>query len=503
MPSTRSRAAAVRAKLPHPVVDADGHLIEVWPLMKEFIKQAGGSQILARLQRWEEGPWESLLDHHPRAGGQTMSLQERRDSGTPVPLWLFRITDTKYRATAHLPGLFYERMDEFGLDFSVIFPTQAIRFFTPGIMDDELRQACVRGYNLYVTELYRGYEERLTPAACIPMNTPTEAIAELEFCKRSGLKAAMFPSFVLRPVKRESGNRHIPDGRLAPYRLDLFALDSDYDYDPVWAKCVEVGIAPCFHSEATGLAWGHRASSSNTLLNFIGSFTDTGEAIAKALLWGGVTRRFPSIRFGLLEGGVARGLEMYSGVVGWWEKRTPEAIRQHADPKNIDYALLERLIGQYGHPLVRGMKDEFLQSLRDEHIEPPADVAGWDDWRHMQIKRKEDIRELFESHFYFGCEADDPLVPWAFKTDLIPLGAKVRPILSSDISHVDVPDPTEPLAEAYELVEHGHMAESDFKDFAFANAVRLYGGMNPAFFQGTRVERQAAEVLNAEPDAKA
>jgi hypothetical protein len=39
------------------------------------------------------------------------------------------------------------------------------------------------------------------------------------------------------------------------------------------------------------------------------------------------------------------------------------------------------------------------------------------------------------------------------------------------------------------------MREDDFRDFAFTNAVRLHAGMNPAFFEGTVVERAAAEVL--------
>ena len=39
------------------------------------------------------------------------------------------------------------------------------------------------------------------------------------------------------------------------------------------------------------------------------------------------------------------------------------------------------------------------------------------------------------------------------------------------------------------------MTDDDFCDFAFANAVRLHGGMNSDFFVGTVVEKQAAEVL--------
>jgi hypothetical protein len=35
------------------------------------------------------------------------------------------------------------------------------------------------------------------------------------------------------------------------------------------------------------------------------------------------------------------------------------------------------------------------------------------------------------------------------------------------------------------------------RDFVFGNAVRLWAGMNPDFFKGTVIEKQAAEYLQA------
>ncbi len=35
----------------------------------------------------------------------------------------------------------------------------------------------------------------------------------------------------------------------------------------------------------------------------------------------------------------------------------------------------------------------------------------------------------------------------------------------------------------------------DFRDFIFANTVRLWGAGNPGFFNGTAVEKAAAAVL--------
>jgi len=58
-------------------------------------------------------------------------------------------------------------------------------------------------------------------------------------------------------------------------------------------------------------------------------------------------------------------------------------------------------------------------------------------------------------------------------------------------------DMRHPLPEAYELVEDGHITADNFRDFTFANAVRLWGAQNPRFFEGTRVAKEAAAILAA------
>ena len=83
----------------------------------------------------------------------------------------------------------------------------------------------------------------------------------------------------------------------------------------------------------------------------------------------------------------------------------------------------------------------------------------------------------------------------AFDQRLNPFEARLRAMLGSDIGHFDVVDMREVLAEAWELVEDGLIDEGDFADISFRNAVRLHGGMNPRFFEGTAVEAAAAQVL--------
>ena len=76
-----------------------------------------------------------------------------------------------------------------------------------------------------------------------------------------------------------------------------------------------------------------------------------------------------------------------------------------------------------------------------------------------------------------------------------PFGARLNAMFGSDIGHFDVEDMREIVEEVYELVEDGLVTEADFRDFTFENAVRLHGGMNPHFFEGTAVQDAAAEVL--------
>jgi hypothetical protein len=68
-------------------------------------------------------------------------------------------------------------------------------------------------------------------------------------------------------------------------------------------------------------------------------------------------------------------------------------------------------------------------------------------------------------------------------------------MLSSDLSHWDVPDMRAVVREAHELVDDDLISPEQFRAFAADNCIRLHGQMNPHFFDGTVVERYAARVL--------
>jgi hypothetical protein len=47
-----SKSAAVRARLSHPVIDADAHHIEFEPGLLDYVRQAAGPKVAERFERW-------------------------------------------------------------------------------------------------------------------------------------------------------------------------------------------------------------------------------------------------------------------------------------------------------------------------------------------------------------------------------------------------------------------------------------------------------------------
>jgi hypothetical protein len=234
---------------------------------------------------------------------------------------------------------------------------------------------------------------------------------------------------------------------------------------------------------------------SSYVYNHIGGLASAHEALCKSLFLGGVTRRFPDLRVGFLEGGVAWACSLLADLLGHWEKRNAGAIGD-LDPDNLDVERLSASLETYGDDAVR----ENLDRLREYFGRPGARPDTLDEFEACESEKPEDLVALFEGRFYFGCEADDPLITWAFAESVNPLGARLRPIFGSDIAHWDVQDMTQPVAEAFELVEHGLIGEREFRELTFLNPARLHAGPNPAFFARTVVETAVADAL-AQDDA--
>src|ERR1700730_7480871 len=106
----KSKTAEIRARLGHPVIDSDGHSIEPIPVFLEYLKSVAGSRVA---DSFRTALHDSIID--PR--WSSFSIEERRARRNLKPTWWANAGNTRDLATAVLPELMYERLEELGLDY--------------------------------------------------------------------------------------------------------------------------------------------------------------------------------------------------------------------------------------------------------------------------------------------------------------------------------------------------------------------------------------------------
>jgi len=480
------QAAAVRKQLNHPVVDADGHWLELFPVFFEFLDETAGPSAVDGFRALLKGAG-GLARWYGMSDAERLRIRAMRP-----PAWAFPFK-ARIRTPSMVPGLYYDSLDRWGIDVALIYPSMGLMI--PGVREDGLRRALVRAYNRMVAELFRPYRDRIIPAAICLMHTPEEAMEEADYAVRTlGLKLLMINGTVSRPASGMPG----AEGS-SPAYVDNLAMDSPFDYEPVWDAFERLKVSPTNHAGSVG--WADRSSPSSFVANHLGHFAQGNHSFARALFMGGVTQRHPDLNFGFLEGGVGWACSLFADLCGHWSKRSRQFVEEWCRPTLLDLAEVRRQLERYAPRDTRlaGKIEQILAGNIDT-MEPDITLEqlaerdeGFDEFAGLSINGNADIQRLFCSNFYFGCEADDPATAWAFSRPFRDAG--IKPVFGSDISHFDVEDPDEVLGEAWEQVEHGFLSEQDFKSFSFTNAVKLHGRTNPDFFKGTVVEKQAAVVL--------
>ena len=130
---TTASARAIRDQLDHPILDADGHTVEYLPALIPYFQKAGVaddlSRFFARLFDPGSGMWGAL------SPAERLARRAIRPSWWAVPA-----RNTLDFATATMPSLMAERMEELGLDFSVVYTSLGLPIFD--IPDAALRRAC-------------------------------------------------------------------------------------------------------------------------------------------------------------------------------------------------------------------------------------------------------------------------------------------------------------------------------------------------------------------------
>jgi predicted TIM-barrel fold metal-dependent hydrolase len=457
-------ASVIREKLDHPVIDADAHVVECDFAHQDFVRSIAGEDVVKRVKA-------ERANHGPTVKGFWWGLP----SGP----------HTADRALAQLPRYFRSRMDELGIDFAHCYTTRGLSHVY--IVDEAARRASCRALNMLYAEMFADVGDCVRPVAVIPTYTPEEAIAELDYAVETlGFKAVMIGTELRGPGRPKTGGDPFQSPTQSTRSI---VMDSPYDYDPFWRRCIELKVAPVCHTASRGI--GYRASPSNYVFNHLGDFANGAEFFCRSLIFSGVTKRFPQLSFGFLEGGVAWAQTLLNDIVEHWEKRNADAMEQNLNPDRLDTDLLAKLFREFGG---KRLTEERIRA--NPHggsmIERPEQ---FDEFADCAMKEIGDLRKLFVEPFYFGCEADDRMISVAFNRRLNPLGQPLKAMFGSDIGHWDVLDATSILSEAWSLVEAKLLTPDNFRDLTFVNPVKLHLTMNPDYFVGTAVEDAVRTLL--------
>ena len=184
------------------------------------------------------------------------------------------------------PDTQVEAMDAEGIDLALLFPSMGLFAHAKVYDDDDLAAAISHAYNNWLAEFCQGDSKRMFGAGMVPAQNIDAAVAET---RRLALDFG-FKGVFLRPNPVQGRNWN------HPY------------YDPLWAECQAFDLAVGFH-EGTPcelpVAMGERFDGHHENLwttEHLAAHPIEQMYACLAVIMGGVTQRFPTLRFAFLEG---------------------------------------------------------------------------------------------------------------------------------------------------------------------------------------------------------
>ena len=229
-----------------------------------------------------------------------------------------------------------------GIDFSVVYPSLGLVFLHTSTTS---ATAAARAARSTASTPRRSppFADRLIPVAAIPMHTPDEAVAELEYAvRRSASRRCCAPGYVQRPIaaarRRRSRARAVRVVARQVRPRQRVRLRPGVGRSAASSACRRA-----FHSAA------HRAGStgrsiSSYVYNHVGMLAEGQHALGQVAV---PRRRHPPLPRPQLR--VPRRRRRVGGValrdlIGHWEKRNRAALRTHLDPAHVDRDVFAELL---------------------------------------------------------------------------------------------------------------------------------------------------------------
>ena len=124
-----SSSKKIRARLSHPVIDSDGHWREFDPIALDYLREDAGQELVDK--------WNTRVRVLGEDGTSSKEKLDRRTG--QAPWWALATPNTLDTATSFIPKLLYDRLDDMGIDFAILYPS-SLQLFAPYLGDSELRR---------------------------------------------------------------------------------------------------------------------------------------------------------------------------------------------------------------------------------------------------------------------------------------------------------------------------------------------------------------------------
>jgi len=251
------------------IVSADSHVVEPYDLWVKPLWARYGDRVPRLMPSFEGRP-----GHYFFCGREAALVDELVNASDKDRV------EELVRA-GHDPAFRMKLVEADGVAAEVVNATWTL--YTMRIVDGELRRACCRVFNDWVSEYCSENLKRLVGVAMIPIDDVPWAVAELGRVARKGLRGAMIAT-------------NPPEGA-RPYR--------DGSYDPFWAAAAEAGMPITLHI-VTGrvrdpFTYHGEEERGEVPRSFIELFHEALPVLAGEFIFGGIFDRFPRLKLVVAE----------------------------------------------------------------------------------------------------------------------------------------------------------------------------------------------------------
>ena len=250
------------------MIDADSHVIEPLALWEEHLPAAYRDRA-PRLVDDGGNDWVVCEDRKLMAAAHMAGLA-RHDVSVPVDgalrpsRWDVDVMKGGYDVDARLID-----MDADGVDVAIVYPTVALTLYS--LDDRDFVAALLQAYNEWLSNFCARAPARLKGVGALLADSPANAVADVERCRRQGHVGLLLPLY---------------DDR-----------DTDYgaeEWDPLWAAASEAGLPVGFHAFVRGP--GGRASVTEPTIDALVERPSRLQRALLSLVLGHVFSRFPRLR---------------------------------------------------------------------------------------------------------------------------------------------------------------------------------------------------------------